>query len=302
MSTEDYEQGGGPAGQEPVVVPVCPRHPDRESYVRCQRCNRPTCPECQRPAAVGIQCVDCVRQQNRGTRPARTVFGGAVSLDRQGTSPPRVTVTIIGICVAVYFAQISIGDRFTERFLYAPALTQEQPWRMLTSAFLHSPGMILHILFNMYALWLIGPYLESLFGRGRFLALYLICAFGGSVGFLVLANPHSLRWYTGAVGASGAVFGLFAAYLVVQRKLKRDATSMFVVIGLNFAIGFLPGLNVAWQAHLGGLITGLVATAGMAYAPRDRRTLVQTGALAAVVLALMLLTVVKVSTADPLLG
>ena len=297
MSTQDG-QSGGAAGQEPVAVPVCPRHPDRESYVRCQRCDRPTCPECQRPAAVGIQCVDCVREQNRGVRPVRTVFGGAVGLTGRGTTTPRVTMGIIGICVAAYLAQLSIGDRFTERFLYVPALTGSEPWRMLSSAFLHSPDTILHILFNMYALWLIGPYLESLLGWARFLALYLICALGGSVGFLVLANPDSLSWYRGAVGASGAVFGLFAAYLVVQRKLKRDATSMFVVIGLNSAIGFLPGLNVAWQAHLGGLITGLAGAAVLAYAPKDRRTLAQAGGLAAIVVVLLLITVLKVHSAD----
>ncbi len=203
-----------------------------------------------------------------------------------------MTIALIGICVAVYLGQVALGDSFTVRFLYAPFLTESQPWRMLTSAFLHSPDMVLHILFNMYALWLIGPYLESLFGAARFLALYLICAFGGSVGYLVLTHWNS----AGAVGASGAVFGLFAAYLVVQRRLRRDATGMFVVIGLNLVIGFLPGLHVAWQAHVGGLVTGLAGAAILTYAPREQRTLVQVAGLAGLTLVLLALTVIKVST------
>jgi membrane associated rhomboid family serine protease len=227
----------------------------------------------------------------------RTVFGGAVSLNRQGTRP-NVTLGIIAICVAGYVAQLSVGLSFTDRFLYVPALTEYQPWRMLTSAFLHSPDTILHILFNMYALWLIGPYLETLFGWARFLAVYLICAFGGSVGLLVLSNPYGPSWIRGAYGASGAVFGMFAAYLVVQRKLQRDATGMFVVIGLNFAIGFLPGLNVAWQAHLGGLITGLIAAGILVYAPKDRRLLVHVAGLTALALALVVITVVKAQSGN----
>ncbi len=296
MSTSEDGPGGVTGSTEPVAAPVCPRHPGRESYVRCQRCNRPVCPECQRPAAVGIQCVDCVRQQNHGVRRARTVFGGAAS--PTGRTKPYVTLSIVGVCVAVYLAQMAVGVSFTDRFDYAPYLTQHEPWRMLTSAFLHSPDSVLHIVFNMYALWLIGPYLETLFGSARFLALYLICAFGGSVGYLLLAAPDSDRFYTGAVGASGAVFGLFGAYLIVQRKLRRDATGMLVVIGLNFAIGFLPSLNIAWQAHLGGLITGLAAAVALTQAPRARRDVVQWGALAGITVLLVVLTVVKYGLAE----
>src|SRR6187455_8320 len=91
--------GSGPM-TPPAVPPVCPRHPDRESYVRCQRCGRPTCPECQRPAAVGIQCVDCVAEGARSVRQVRTVFGGAVTDGR-----PVATMTIIGICLVVFVLQ-----------------------------------------------------------------------------------------------------------------------------------------------------------------------------------------------------
>jgi membrane associated rhomboid family serine protease len=277
------------------TVPVCPRHPDRESYVRCQRCDRPTCPECQRPAAVGIQCVDCVKAQNQGGRAARTrtVFGGLAGPG--GTTAPRVTQLIIGACVAVYLLQIGSGGDVTNRFKFAPAYAVAEPWRLLTSAFLHSPTTPLHILFNMYALWMVGPYLESLFGRVRFLALYLACAIGGSVGYLLLSSPDNAnQWFGGAVGASGAVFGLFGAFFIVQRRLNRDTGPLLVVIAINFALGFLPG--VAWQAHLGGLVTGLAATAVLVYAPRGNRTAVQAAGLAGLVVVLGLVFVAKVAS------
>lgn len=282
-----------PAGT--VADPVCPRHPDRVSYVRCQRCERPVCPECQRPAAVGVQCVDCVREASRGVRTARTVFGGALSPDTR----PRVTQGIIVVCVLVYAMQLASSE-VTSRFLYAPAATLAEPWRMITAAFLHSPSSVFHIVFNMMALWLTGSYLELLLGRVRFLALYLLSAFGGSVFLLLLADPTSARqWYGGAVGASGAVFGLFAALFVVQRKLRMDTAGIVVLIGINAAIGFVPGFNIAWQAHLGGLVTGLLAGAVLAYAPRERRTAVQVGGLVVILVALVALMLIKVSAVAP---
>ena len=278
-----------PTGEAPTV-PVCPRHPDRESYVRCQRCERPVCPECQRPAAVGVQCVDCVREQNRGMRPTRTVFGGAV-----GTTAPRVTQVIIAACVAIYLLQIA-GTGVTERFTYVPVLTLAEPWRLITSAFLHSPGLFLHILFNLYALWLTGPYLESLLGRARFIALFAISALGGSVFYLLLADPSNQQeWFGGALGASGAVFGLFAALLVVNRRLGRESGPIIAVIGINAVLGFvLP--NVAWEAHLGGLLTGFAAAAVLAYAPKQHRTQIQVIGLASIAIGLGLLVMLKVSS------
>ncbi len=253
-------------------TPVCPRHPDRESYVRCQRCMRPTCPECQRPAAVGIQCVDCVAEGNRSVRQARTVFGGAVTDGR-----PVVTMTIIGICVAVFLAQMVVPG-LTNRISFVPALGVVEPWRFLTSAFAHSQSLILHIAFNMYALWVMGNYLEPLVGRARFVATYLVSALGGSVMYLLLAAPVPYEealttgggaWWTSAVGASGAVFGLFGAFLVFQRRLGRSASGMYVVIGINAVLGFvIPG--IAWQAHLGGLVTGAACAAAISYLGRPQ--------------------------------
>ncbi len=258
------------AAETAEQTPVCPRHPDRVSYVRCQRCHRPACPECQRPAAVGIQCVDCVREGQRSTRQGTTVFGGGVTDGR-----PLVTQVIIGICVVVYLGQLFIPG-LTRSIEFVPYLGDTEPWRFLTSAFAHSPGFIFHILFNMYALWIMGSYLEPLMGRARFVASYLVTALGGSVGYLLLAFPRTATqvaqqgygpWTTGVVGASGAVFGLFGAFLLLQRRLGRSSAGMFVTLAINAVLGFMIP-NIAWQGHLGGFITGLACGAVIAYTGR----------------------------------
>lgn len=265
-----YPQPGAAAS-----LPVCPRHPDRIAYVRCQRCGRPTCPECQRPAAVGVQCVDCVAQASRQQPAARTALGGRVA----GGGRPVVTITLIALCVASYVAQLAIPG-WTTRWAFSAAAGEVEPWRFLTSAFLHAPRQPLHIVFNMVALWSVGPFLEASLGRWRFTALYLLSALGGSVMFLLLADPSTISWLTGLYGASGAVFGLFGAVLVVMRRLGRSARPILAVLVINAVIGFvLPG--IAWQAHLGGAIIGAALGAAFAYAPRERRLLVSISACVA---------------------
>ncbi|HET9869923.1 MAG TPA: rhomboid family intramembrane serine protease, partial [bacterium] len=259
---------GAPAG-----APVCPRHPERVSYVSCQRCGRPTCPDCQRSAAVGIQCVDCVRETAKAMPVRRTIFGGAVRTGR-----PVVTLTMMAICVVAYVLDLVLPNSFVfQTFAYAPFLTESEPWRMLTSAFLHSTN-IMHIAFNMYALWILGQALEPAFGRARFLAIYVISALAGSVGVLLMTPVD-----TTVVGASGAIFGLFGALFVVQRKRGGDLRSIVVLLVINAALGFfIPG--IAWQAHLGGLIAGALCAAVVSYAPARNRSLIQWGGMAAVVL------------------
>jgi len=267
--------------------PVCSRHPDRVAYVRCQRCGRPTCPECQRPAAVGIQCVDCVREGQKSMRVPRTQFGAKATQDGR----PVVTLTIIGICVAVWLLQ-RVSDQVTAQLAFVPALGATEPWRFLTAAFAHSPGQLLHILFNMYALWILGQYLEPMLGRLRFAALYLVSALGGSVSFLLLAFPLTAAglpndsWVTAVVGASGAVFGLFGALIVFNRHLGRSSRQLYILLAINAVIGFVPG--IAWQAHVGGFVTGAaVAAVITATAAQNRRRL----QLPALVVVLLLLAV-----------
>jgi len=288
---------GGTAADRSDSVPVCPRHPGTASYVRCQRCERPVCPACQRPAAVGVQCVDCVRGQAATVRTARTVFGG-----RAGGTRPLVTQSIIGVCVLVYVLQWTSAP-VTGELTFVPYEAVAQPYRFLTSAFLHSPSFVLHIVMNMYALWMLGPYLEQLLGRARFAALYLLSALGGSVGYFLLASPSvdGGSWTTGALGASGAVFGLFSAVLVLNRRLGRQTGGVVGVILINLVLGFSPGLNIAWQAHLGGLLTGALVSWALA-APvttpdaAARRQQLQVAGLVGVLMLLVALTVVKVLT------
>lgn len=264
-----------PAADEPTEAeaPVCPRHPDRVAYVRCQRCGRPACPECQRPAAVGVQCVDCVRDAKRTAPRVRTVFGGSAD-SAAVNGRPVVTFTIIGICVVSWLLQLVTAGEWTRLLWFWPAGGAAEPWRFLTASFLHSTSP-LHILFNMYALWITGQFLEPLLGRLRFGVLCLLSAVGGSVGVLLLAGDPftSNAWGTPVVGASGMVFGLFGAMLPVMRRLGRSMGQVIVLLVINGAIGFVvPGIS--WQAHLGGLVTGALVAAAYAYAPKDRRTVV----------------------------
>lgn len=264
-----------PAADEPTEAeaPVCPRHPDRAAYVRCQRCGRPACPECQRPAAVGVQCVDCVRASKRVAPRARTVFGGRAD-EAVVNGRPVVTLTIIGLCVVSWLAQMATSGAWTELLWFWPWGGVIEPWRFLTASFLHSTSP-LHILFNMYALWITGQFLEPLLGRLRFAVLCLLAAVGGSVGVLLLAGEPfvSDAWVRPVVGASGMVFGLFGAMLPVMRRLGRSTGQVLVLLAINGAIGFFVP-NISWQAHLGGLITGALVAYAYAYAPKERRAAV----------------------------
>jgi membrane associated rhomboid family serine protease len=288
---------GIPSAEPSAQVPVCPRHPDRPSYVRCQRCGRPACPDCQRAAAVGFQCVDCVNETRRTTPEVRTVYGGAATAGK-----PLATYGIIAVCVLVYVLQWIIpGQAVYEQFAYnnvfaTPKYGAFEPWRMLTAAFLHSPDSVLHIVLNMYTLWIFGQALEPLLGRIRFLALYLVSAIGGSVGYLLL-NPLLVpgQGLVGVVGASGAIFGLFGAMLLVQRQRGGDTRQLWVLIAINGVIGFLIP-QIAWQAHLGGLVTGGLCAAVLAYTPRGRRQgLVQAAGLVVVLALLVAASWIRIS-------
>lgn len=279
-------------------APVCARHPDRVAYTNCQRCGRPACPDCQRPAAVGFQCVDCVRESAKGSRMARTQLGGKVS-----DGNPIVTKVLIGICVVLWVGQLA-SPQVTYDLEFAPVLGDVEPWRFLTAAFVHSPSIstVWHIGFNMYALWIVGQYLEPLMGRARYLALYLISAFGGSVGYLLLASVPSSRldyqntgWFTPTVGASGAIFGLFLALFILNRHLGRSTGGILVLLVINAVIGFtVPG--IAWQAHLGGAVTGAVCAGIIALAVRPDRRRWQIPGLVGVCVVLVGLAVLRYAT------
>ncbi len=269
------------------VPPHCYRHPDRETYVACQRCGRPICPDCMLQASVGFQCPECVRQGHSQTRQARTSFGGRVAVQSS-----VVTVTLIAVNVAIFLlVNITggINGRVGKLLIelptnvgYAPdahiyGVAQGAYWQLVTSTFTHF--QILHIAMNMIGLWIFGSFLEHELGRWRYLALYLVTGLVGSVGVYLVADPH-----VAALGASGSVFGLFAASFIVLLKQHREITQLVVLLVLNLFISFAVP-NIAWQAHIGGLLSGLAIGAAYAYAPREHRTLVQVGTLAVIVLA-----------------
>jgi len=266
---------------------VCYRHPDRQSFVLCQRCGRTICGECQTPGAVGVICPECMREQRAEaprTKPA--VLTRVRSAGRRGA--PVVTYTLIAVTVAIYVLQLIPGLGITDRLYFTPLAVSDihmEPWRLLTSVFVHSTSLIFHVLLNMYTLWIFGQLLEGLLGRSRFLALYLIAGLGGSVGVVWLSDPN-----TAVVGASGAIFGLMGAFLVIQRRLGGQTNQLLVLLGINLIIGFVPGWNIAWQAHLGGLIVG--ALVGLIYFETRKRNQqrLQIGLLVALVAVLLVLS------------
>jgi membrane associated rhomboid family serine protease len=267
--------------QTQAAPPVCYRHPGRPTYVSCVRCGRPACPDCLRPAAVGHQCLDCIRGGNQTVRRPAGRFGGAIS------SQARVTWALVGINVVLYLVLLAHSSLQYDWDIYADAVARGQWYRVLTSAFL-PPGSglgLLDIAFNMWALIIVGPALERQLGWLRYLAVYLVSAIGGSVSYIFLASPGQ-----GALGASAAIFGLFGAWFVVARRLGLDARGVVFLIVINLALGFVVP-RIAWQAHVGGLVTGAVLTAAYAYAPRQRRGMIQLGATVGV-LALLALGVI----------
>ncbi|MGZ5363560.1 MAG: rhomboid family intramembrane serine protease [Mycobacterium sp.] len=259
----------------PPQTPTCYRHPDRATYVRCTRCNRYICPECMRDAAVGHQCAECVGEGAKTVRQARTQFGG------MPVNTPVVTYVLIGINVVMFALQMLAPGLERELVLISPAVADGELYRLLTSAFLHYGPM--HIVFNMWALYVIGPPLEIALGRLRFSSLYLMSALGGSVVVYLLS---ALGGQT--AGASGAVFGLFGATFVVGRRLNMDTRWVIGLVAINLVITFVVP-NISWQGHLGGLVTGAAIAAAYAYAPRKNRTAIQIAATVGLLLLFMLL-------------
>jgi membrane associated rhomboid family serine protease len=282
--------GTGPEG------PSCYRHPGRETYLSCVRCGRPACPECLRSAPVGHQCVECIKGGSETVRQPTGVFGG-----RAAVSGAPVTWALVGLNVAFYLVEwvypkivdyLVMTGRFPDSTInQVIGVAEGQYYRLLTSAFLHEPGLSgfgpAHIIFNMWALIIVGPPLERLLGRVRYLAVYLLSALGGAVFFYFVAPPTAA-----ALGASGAIFGLFGAWFVVSRRLRVDVRGVLFLIAINLALPLFVG-GIAWQDHVGGLITGGVITAAYAYAPRERRALVQVGATVLVVAVLIIAVLVR---------
>lgn len=253
---------------------------------------------------MGFQCPQCVADGAKSVREARTTFGGRVQGDTQ-----TVSLSLLGLCVAVFVLQLLVGDVLAQRFgaLLGPVQLSDgtvggvatgEPWRVLTSAFFHVGP--LHLIMNLGALASLGPGLEAALGRARFLALYLLSAVGGSVCVLLLSSPAA-----NAIGASGALFGLMPAAYLAARRTGADTgfIKQYLLIGAAFTVAApLLGFALSWEGHLGGALTGLAVGAVLVHAPRERRTLWQVAGCTALAVLLAALGVLAVAVRTGGLG
>lgn len=288
MSTQDFQSNRDN---------FCYRHPDRQSFVLCQRCLRTICPECQTPGAVGVICPECLRDQQKAQSPAQKKAERRWSRPRAvsaSSGRPIVTYSLIGITLFIYLLQLIPGFgplvqdalSFAPPYLYPAWFGVFEPWRLITVLFVH--GGIWHVALNMLALWMLGRSLEPLLGRGRFLTLYLLSGLGGSVAVVFLG------FSTSVVGASGAIYGLFGALLVIGRHIGANIRGIVLVLGINLVISFLPlltggGIAVSWQAHVGGLLVGLLVAFIFTRTRAVRQRGLQIGLLVAVGVGLVAL-------------
>jgi membrane associated rhomboid family serine protease len=265
-----------------ATLPRCYRHPDRETGVRCTRCERPICPDCMVAASVGFQCPDCVREGRRSVRPIRTAYGGR-------PSGGELTKALVGINIVIYLISgLSSGDPITPNptasiyrsFALVPvAVAHGEWWRLVSSTFLHYN--VPHIVFNMWALYVIGVPLERLLGRVRFLVLYLLAGIGGGIMSFALGNHLE-----SAAGASGAIFGLFGAFFVVARRRNLETGGIVALIAINLVFSFTFS-GIDWRGHVGGLIVGSAVAAVLVWAPPGpQRTRIQAAGCAVIALVL----------------
>jgi len=265
-------------------VETCYRHPNRETGVNCSNCGRPICPDCMTPTPVGMRCPECSRQKTR----VRTL--------RSTTSEPVVTYVLIAINVILFLAEGRFGvgsqsggttlyDKFA---LFGPSVANGDWWRIITGGFLHAG--LLHILFNMYLLYLLGQMLEPAIGSVRFTLIYFVALLAGSLGALVV-SPDAVT-----VGASGAVFGLMGAAAVELRArgVNPFDTGIGGLIVFNLIFSFVfSGISIG--GHIGGLIGG--AAAGLLFLEADKRRIPQQLALAGSVALAVAVAAVAVSVA-----
>lgn len=233
------------------MAQTCYRHPNRETAVSCSNCGRPICPDCMTPSPVGMRCPECSRQRTKVVRGV-----GEASL---AASAPA-TLVLIAINVAVFLAEVAgggggltpHGSSLIFNFgLFGPSVAEGEWYRLLTSGFLHAN--LFHIGFNMFALYFLGRILEPGIGTPRFLAVYFVSLFAGSLGAILL-SPDNLT-----IGASGAIFGIFGATFVIARHrgIAGLASSVGIILVLNLAFT-LGRPEISLGGHLGGLVGGVL--------------------------------------------
>lgn len=285
--TQPPGQPAGPVEQQPAL-PACVRHPDRPTGLRCSRCDRPACPECLRDASVGQQCVDCVSDGRRTARAPVTISGAPIA--RQSYVVPamvvvNVAVFVVTVVQAGSLTNLSGSPLFVNWMLWPFAARNGRWWELVTAGFLHVNPI--HILFNMVALWVIGRDFERLMGPLRFTVVYLLGLFGGNVAVFVFGGVN-----TPEAGASGAVFALMGGLLVVVYRLKQNPSQVIGLIVVNLVISVVIQ-NISLLGHVGGLLTGAAVTAAIVYAPAQRRTVWQAGAVVVLLVVLLGLVLVR---------
>jgi membrane associated rhomboid family serine protease len=294
----------------------CYRHPNRQSFVLCQRCGRTICGECQIPMPVGVICPECAREGRAATREQQRVHAGparvrvARAAGRYAASDrPVMTWSLMAVCGFVFLLQVigagvvgqltlsglfidGVRGPVTETLWYAGVYSDRSgtwsgigfaPWRLLTSVFAHAS--VIHIAFNMYMLWVLGPMIEGVIGKWRYLVLFLLCGVAGSDGVLLMTDGR-----VPTLGASGAIFGVVAASIVIMRRMGLPITQLVVWVAINQVFSFIGG-GIAWQAHIGGLLIGIAVGFIFFETRAERRRRAQSWLLAAMGFVLVVIGV-----------
>lgn len=265
----------------PQAPPTCYNHHDRVAGAVCRRCGRPICPECMREAPVGWQCNSCVREGHKTSPVIRWRPRPAGGLGRTRVTPAVIVLIVINVVAYLWESNHGITNAFEAKYFIVPALVHSELYTLITSAFLHLNTT--HILLNMVTLAIIGSPVEAEIGPVRFSMLYLLAALGGSVGFYLLAPANEA-----GAGASGAIFGLMGAYLVLSRLRGWEVQTIVALLVVNALYSLSPG--IAWQDHLGGFVAGCVGCFSMMWRPsRSRPTSEVTEAVQALTASIAML-------------
>lgn len=263
---------------------TCYRHPDRQTGIRCQRCNRPICGECMRPAAVGFQCPSCAGQGQSATRTPRTAFGAPVT-----ASSGPMTKIVLGILAGLFVINLVSSGLVTRQLAMSGLLVADgQYWRLVTYGFTVS-GILNMILIGL-VIWFAGRPLEQQLGGWRFLALYVLSGFGGAT-LLYVVGSGTVGSYGGAISA---VLGLLAANGVFKQRrgedIRPDIGLLVLLVALNLVLGW-GGLS--WVSLVGGAVAGALTGIALVYAPRRRRTMAQGLGMAGVAVLCLVTVAVK---------
>lgn len=293
---------GGPAGG-PEAAPTCYRHRDRETWISCQRCSRPICPDCMNSASVGFQCPACVKEGARSTRQARTPYGG------QRVGDPRATsIGLLVLNVAVWLAVITTGSSDGAVFRTLALIPETSAfrfedgsvgviegvsggawWQVLTANLTHY--QLFHIGLNMLFLFWIGPIVEGPLGRARFLAACLVTGLTSSAAVMWLSGSHSQT-----MGFSGIALGLLGVFVILAVKVGGNRDLLVQLVGFQLVFNLLARDVISWQGHLGGFVGGVAVGVILAYAPRKSRPVYQWAGVALVALLALGLIVVRAAT------